>query len=229
MLSLRPMCEFCGRHLSADSADARICSYECTFCAGCSDGPLQGRCPNCAGELLPRPRRLARSDATSRNLTVANHGLTIALAEPDDLDDLAPLFDQYRVFYEQPSDQAGARQFLQSRMARRQSTILIARREHAAVGFCQLYPIFSSVSMQSSWLLNDLFVNIAGRRHGVGRHLLNAARAFAQAQGAGWLMLQTHRENHTAQGLYQSSGWVRDDEFLTYFAYPEQMGQVEPG
>ena len=58
MLQLRPNCECCNRDLAGDSADAFICSFECTFCAGCA-GNLEGRCPNCAGELVRRPRRVA--------------------------------------------------------------------------------------------------------------------------------------------------------------------------
>lgn len=59
MLQLRPSCECCDRALAPDSADARICSFECTFCASCADSLLQGTCPNCGGELLARPRRPA--------------------------------------------------------------------------------------------------------------------------------------------------------------------------
>jgi len=59
MLQLRPSCECCDRALAPDSADARICSFECTFCASCTDSLLQGKCPNCGGELLARPRRPA--------------------------------------------------------------------------------------------------------------------------------------------------------------------------
>ncbi len=59
MLSLRPNCECCNRDLPADTADARICSFECTFCADCASTVLAGRCPNCGGELLARPRRPA--------------------------------------------------------------------------------------------------------------------------------------------------------------------------
>lgn len=54
---MRPACERCEAPLAADSADARICSYECTFCAPCTDGDLAGICPNCGGELVTRPRR----------------------------------------------------------------------------------------------------------------------------------------------------------------------------
>ena len=59
MLELRPNCECCDRDLPPDSAAARICSFECTFCADCADGVLGGRCPNCGGELLRRPVRPA--------------------------------------------------------------------------------------------------------------------------------------------------------------------------
>ncbi|MEE9098812.1 MULTISPECIES: DUF1272 domain-containing protein [Pseudomonas] len=57
MLELRPSCECCDRDLPGDSADARICSFECTFCTDCAEQVLHGRCPNCGGELVPRPRR----------------------------------------------------------------------------------------------------------------------------------------------------------------------------
>jgi hypothetical protein len=57
MLDMKPACERCQAELPADSADARICSYECTWCASCADGELGGRCPNCGGELQARPRR----------------------------------------------------------------------------------------------------------------------------------------------------------------------------
>lgn len=57
MLMLRPNCECCDADLPPDSLAARICSFECTFCAACAEGVLAGRCPNCGGELLRRPVR----------------------------------------------------------------------------------------------------------------------------------------------------------------------------
>jgi len=57
MLQMRPGCECCDRDLPADSADARICTFECTFCADCTDRRLAGICPNCSGDLVQRPRR----------------------------------------------------------------------------------------------------------------------------------------------------------------------------
>ena len=59
MLELRPNCEHCDRDLPPDSPDARICTYECTFCAICVDEVLHGVCPNCGGNFQPRPIRPA--------------------------------------------------------------------------------------------------------------------------------------------------------------------------
>ena len=57
MLEMRPGCECCDRDLPADAVGAYICTFECTFCADCTTTKLKGVCPNCGGELLPRPRR----------------------------------------------------------------------------------------------------------------------------------------------------------------------------
>jgi hypothetical protein len=59
MLQLRPNCERCNRDLPPAAVDARICSFECTFCADCADTRLQGICPNCGGDLVRRPIRPA--------------------------------------------------------------------------------------------------------------------------------------------------------------------------
>lgn len=59
MLQLRPNCECCDADLPPESTDARMCSFECTFCADCATDVLGGRCPNCGGELVTRPRRAA--------------------------------------------------------------------------------------------------------------------------------------------------------------------------
>jgi hypothetical protein len=57
MLELRPNCECCDKDLPPDSLEAVMCSFECTFCRGCAEGVLRGRCPNCGGELVRRPIR----------------------------------------------------------------------------------------------------------------------------------------------------------------------------
>jgi hypothetical protein len=76
MLELRPNCECCDRDLPPETPDARICSFECTFCAGCADGVLGGACPNCGGNLVARPVRppaaLARFPASRTRVLKAD-------------------------------------------------------------------------------------------------------------------------------------------------------------
>jgi GNAT superfamily N-acetyltransferase len=137
-----------------------------------------------------------------------------------DLDAVAPLFDAYRQFYGQRSDLAAARAFLDERLRRDESVIFLAVAEgesrNEALGFTQLYPSFSSVSLQRLWILNDLFVRPGIRRGGVGRRLLERAREWAIETDAKGLTLATAVSNGAAKALYESCGWRRDDEFEHY-------------
>ena len=136
-----------------------------------------------------------------------------------DVDAVAPLFDAYRQFYGQRSDLAAARAFLEERLRREESVIFLAvADEHAneALGFTQLYPSFSSVSVRRLWILNDLFVLPGLRRGGVGRRLLERAKEWAIETDAKGLMLATAVGNAAARALYESCGWRRDDEFEHY-------------
>jgi len=72
-LQLRPNCEYCDKDLPPDAADARICSYECTFCADCVESKLHNVCPNCGGGFVPRPIRPA---------TEWREGLSVAKRPP---------------------------------------------------------------------------------------------------------------------------------------------------
>lgn len=134
-----------------------------------------------------------------------------------DLDALVPLFDGYRQFYGQPSDAQGTRAFLKARFAHHESLILLAHDGQGnAVGFTQLYPLFSSVRMVRTYLLNDLFVAAHARRQGVAAALLHEAVAHARALGAASLSLSTALDNGPAQALYESLGWQRDRQFCEY-------------
>lgn len=145
--------------------------------------------------------------------------LIIVQASLGDLQDVAELFNQYRVFYGQASDPAGAEAFLFRLMEHRESVIFLAREENGRqpVGFVQLYPTYSSISMQRSWVLNDLFVLEKWRKQGVGRKLLDAAADMARLTKAKGLALETAPDNHSAQKLYESVGYVRDTEFFHYY------------
>jgi uncharacterized protein len=78
MLALRPNCECCDRDLPPESELARICTYECTFCAACAEGTFGGVCPNCGGELVRRPVRppaaLAKDPASTERVTKPHPG-----------------------------------------------------------------------------------------------------------------------------------------------------------
>ncbi|HJW45239.1 MAG TPA: GNAT family N-acetyltransferase [Lysobacter sp.] len=133
--------------------------------------------------------------------------LAIRRASLADLDHIAPLFDAYRRFYSQPGDLPRARAFLHERLQHDESTILLAELDGAAVGFTQLYPMFSSVRTARLWVLNDLFVDDGARRQGVARALLDAAAQFARDNGAAGVMLETAHDNVPARALYRAAGW----------------------
>ncbi|MFJ4544388.1 GNAT family N-acetyltransferase [Pseudomonas sp. NPDC088885] len=138
-------------------------------------------------------------------------------ADSAQLDAVAQLFDAYRGFYKQPSNLEQSRAFIAERMAAGESAIFLAQDEHGeALGFVQLYPTFSSIDAHRTWLLSDLFTTPAARGRGVGRLLMNTARAFALETGAKGLVLETATDNYTAQGLYESLGYVRDTGYYTY-------------
>ena len=69
MLELRPNCEYCDKDLPPDSTEARICTYECTFCTECVDTVLHNVCPNCGGGFVPRPIRPSTERRTGVSLT----------------------------------------------------------------------------------------------------------------------------------------------------------------
>ena len=146
-------------------------------------------------------------------------GVMISQAGLDDLDQIAELFNQYRVFYEQEPDLDGGKSFLRDRMILRDSVIFVGRdvASNQYVGFCQLYPTFSSISMQRSWILNDLFVVVAYRKLGIGKLLLDEAARYAQQTGSKGLELATSADNTRAQKLYEEQGYQRDEQFYHYF------------
>ena len=142
--------------------------------------------------------------------------MEISLANLDQLEEVSELFDQYRVFYNQPTDLEAAIKFLQERLQQHDSTIFIARDNSIAIGFTQLYPSFSSVSMKRIWILNDLFVDENSRHKGVAKLLMNTAEEFARSTGAVRIALSTQISNSIAQDLYKSRGYQKDEIFHHY-------------
>ena len=120
------------------------------------------------------------------------------------------------MFYGQASDSEAARDFLAARLSRGESVIFLALLDREPAGFTQLYPSFSSVSLQKLWILNDLFVTPKARRKAVAGALLGRAHEYARETGAKGLTLQTATDNRSAQALYEAHGWQKDMGFLTY-------------
>lgn len=142
--------------------------------------------------------------------------MNVRRATIEDVDAIAPLFNLYRTFYEQPDDLALARRFITARLQRGESVIFLAEAAGKAAGFTQLYPAFSSVGATHVWVLNDLYVDAAARRQGAARALLQAAAEFARADGARRLELETDQSNASAQALYRSLGWELYDGTLRF-------------
>lgn len=140
--------------------------------------------------------------------------IEIRKATPEDATIIAPLFNAYRMFYKQQPDMDGAFNFISERLQQNESDIFIAFINNGAVGFAQLYPIFTSVGMKRTFLLNDLFVLEPARGKGVATALLNAAKDFGKTTGRKWLMLETANDNFTAQALYEKNGWTRETDFF---------------
>lgn len=142
--------------------------------------------------------------------------ITVRQAVLSDIEALVPLFDAYRQFYGRPSDIPAVRDFLIARFNHGESVLFIALQDGNPVGFTQLYPSFSSVSLARTFVLNDLFVHEQARRKGVASQLMSAAVEFARVLGAARVSLSTAISNETAQALYQSAGWKRDEQFFVY-------------
>lgn len=129
------------------------------------------------------------------------------------------LFDQYRVFYKKPSDLPLAEKFIHDRLRNNESIIYVALIGGKPVGFTQLYPKYSSGAATKNWILNDLYVEADYRKHGIGRALINIAMEFARNDGSVFVQLETAIDNYTAQSLYESIGFVKqqpDEQFLVY-------------
>lgn len=142
--------------------------------------------------------------------------ITVKQATVEDVHLITPLFNAYRMFYGQHSNIVAAGDFIKERLQNNQSVIFIAMNDDKAVGFTQLYPIFSSVGLKNAWLLNDLFVTEAERGKRIATQLLEAAKQLGRDTNSGWLMLQTAAANNAAQKVYETNGWVKDNDYYVY-------------
>jgi len=142
--------------------------------------------------------------------------LEIYQATIEDLEGVSSLFNSYRIFYEQASDLEGAKDYIKERLENEDSVIFVVKNNQRYVGFTQLYPTFSSISMKRAWILNDLFVDPETRKQGIGEMLLHKAKDYAIKTGAKSISLSTAPDNYSAQRLYEKNGYERDSQFYHY-------------
>jgi ribosomal protein S18 acetylase RimI-like enzyme len=141
----------------------------------------------------------------------------ILRAQLSDVSAAAPLFAAYREFYGAAYDVEAAAGFLASRLARDESVVLLALDDTGtAVGFCQVYPAFSSIRLAPIWILNDLFVAEPARGSGAVDALLDTAASSALAAGAVAIELSTAHTNTRAQAVYDRHGYELDEVYRSY-------------
>ena len=144
--------------------------------------------------------------------------MRLVKATADELPLLAPLFDLYRQFYHQRPNPEGGLSFLRDRISRNESVLFLALdNQNNGLGFTQLYPSFSSVSMKRLWILNDLFVAEDARHQGVAEALIRRCEAYGRETNSKGLVLETATDNIPAQTLYRKLGWNKEEEFDRYY------------
>jgi len=143
--------------------------------------------------------------------------MNIIRAGTDHIEQLTPLFDLYRQFYNEAPNPGACRSYLMDRLQRQESIVFLALSdEDRAVGFTQLYPTFCSVALIPRLVLYDLYVESNSRRLGIAKGLMDQATNYAKENGYGRLTLETATDNIPGQTLYEREGWTRDNDFYTY-------------
>jgi ribosomal protein S18 acetylase RimI-like enzyme len=137
----------------------------------------------------------------------------------ENLEEIAKIFDEYRMFYKQESDINGAKSFLFDRFEHLESVIFIAidNESNNIIGFTQLYPTFSSVLMKRSYTLNDLYVKENYRKNGVAKLLMEKTKSYAMMTKAKGIGLSTAIDNENAQKLYENIGYKKNQDFYQYY------------
>ena len=141
----------------------------------------------------------------------------ITIANETHLDELARLFNLYRIFYEQEDDYESAYAFIKQRIINQESIVFLScKSTNNFNGFVQLYPSFCSVSGIPILILYDLYVDKDQRGLSIGRKLMDRAKVYAKDNGFKRLELSTAKDNLIGQSLYESLGYEQDSEFYHY-------------
>ena len=144
--------------------------------------------------------------------------MRIVQATLEHLDLLSPMFVKYREFYGELPFPDSSRKFLETRLKRKESVIYLALAddEDKLLGYCQLFPSYSSLSLKRVWILNDIFVAEDARRMLVADRLLQTAKKMAKETNAVRMRVATSVSNEVAQKTYESIGFREDTRFKNY-------------
>ncbi|ENX00791.1 hypothetical protein F899_02088 [Acinetobacter sp. CIP 101934] len=145
--------------------------------------------------------------------------MLVRRAQVKDLQQLSVLFNEYRQFYGASSNQELSYQFLKQRFEDQQTVIFINTKDDIFTGFILLYLRFSSVACSKFYVLDDVYITPLYRRHGAARQLIDTAILFARHENALRISLDTQKNNHQSHKLYESMGFMRDDEFVTFHCF----------
>lgn len=145
--------------------------------------------------------------------------MIVRRAEAQDLPKLNILFDEYRQFYGASSQLALSLSFLEQRFRDNQTVIFINTKDDLFTGFILLYMGFSSVVCSTYYILDDVYVSPAFRRQGAAKQLIDTAILFAKNENALRISLETQKNNEKSHRLYESMGFIKDDEFQTYHCF----------
>lgn len=255
MLDLRPSCECCDTDLPADSPLARICSFECTFCAPCAERLLRGRCPNCGGELVPRPRRdpakLAASPASTRRVfnpelrarlrgaasapTASRAGaVTLRRVQSGDAAVIEPLAELLidavhsgaSVGFLAPLAMATAQDYWRGVLhSVGESLLLWVAELDGRIVGSVQLALCEKENGRHRGEVQKLFVHRSARGHGIATQLMAAAEAEARHRNRTLLVLDTLLGSQ-AEEVYLHLGWTRAGEIPQYAAAPD--GEIFP-
>ncbi|KIE05690.1 hypothetical protein NF27_DN00060 [Candidatus Jidaibacter acanthamoeba] len=183
--------------------------------------------------ILPQNNITENSFQKLRTLRTSyiKENLELRAVTAKDLESLSVLFDKYRTFYKKESDISSAKKFLETRLMNNDSKIFILENNETAssVGFAQLYPCFTSVGLQRTYILNDLYIIPEYRNQGIGKCVLDFIHQYCMEEGAQKVSLMTAKDNIHAQKLYEKKGYILDTTFKHYnLHFPNIAQEVTP-
>ena len=138
-------------------------------------------------------------------------------ATVEDSEKIGEVFDLYRQFYKKDPDKIISIEYIKQRLTNKESTIFFVEEDNVCIGIVQLYVTFDSLELSKKIILYDLFVRPEYRKKGIGAMLMDASKDFAENNDITGIELSTAISNGTAQRLYESLGYERDNEFYNYY------------